>query len=808
MMRKTTLHVLWCIGLLAISLPAGAQTATVITGRVTDPQGAAIVGAQVRLYERDGRIRLSTRTDEAGQYQFERLAAGPYLLEIEAEGFARVLRNVRVKKGDSLTVDVQLEVGRVRAEVIVTASATAQSVDETSKAITVVNAEEIQNRDEFSIGESIRRTPGLRVQQLGGPGALTKIKIRGLRNQDTAVLIDGFRFRDAATIQGDATSFLEDLLVVNPERVEVLRGSGSSLYGTNAIGGVINIVTDRGGGPTHGQLQLEGGMLDLFRGRGQVAGGLGRDRFQYSAAVTHLNVAGGIDGNDATRHISGQGFAEVNLTPTISVSGRIWAADSFLQLNDSPFAAPGATLPPRGPVPAIPLPPAERRRLEAGQSFNVGGATFVPDVDDPDSRRTADFFAGAVVFSQRLGEAASYRLSFQHVATDRTFRDGPAGVRFEPSFGTQSDFQGRIDTLNLRADLWLGRWNLLSAGYEYERETFTNISRDENPDPANRVLARSHIKQRSHTVFVQDQLPLLDRRLQISLAGRVQAFDLSRPEFVGGTTRFTEVPLQDPQTAYTGDASIAYTVAATETKLRAHVGNGYHAPSLFERFGASFFFGTFFLFGDPRLRPERSIAFDVGVDQSLAGGRLYLSTTYFYTRLQEVIAFDSSGLINPATDPFGRSSGYLNTGGGLARGVEVSIEGRPTAALDFSLSYTYTNADERVPSILDFPKTLEISDHMVTLIVNQRLARRIHLTFDLFAASDYAFPFFAGDRSRAFIFDGPVKADLGVSYTLPLSEARSLRFYTKVDNIFDDAYFEDGFRTPGATWSGGVTLRF
>lgn len=66
-----------------------------------------------------------------------------------------------------------------------------------------------------------------------------------------AVLIDGQRFRDAAAPQGDASGFLEDLIVTDVSRVEVLRGSGSSLYGTNAIGGVINLVTDEGGGPFH-----------------------------------------------------------------------------------------------------------------------------------------------------------------------------------------------------------------------------------------------------------------------------------------------------------------------------------------------------------------------------------------------------------------------------------------------------------------------------------------------------------------------------------------------------------------------------
>ena len=98
--------------------------------------------------------------------------------------------------------------------------------------------------------------------------------------------------------------------------------------------------------------------------------------------------------------------------------------------------------------------------------------------------------------------------------------------------------------------------------------------------------------------------------------------------------------------------------------------------------GASFFFGSFSPYGDPRLRPERSIAVDGGLDQYLLGNRLRLSGTFFYTRLQEVIIFDFSGAINPATDPFGRFGGYRNTGGGLVRGLEASFEIAPAAGAD------------------------------------------------------------------------------------------------------------------------------
>ncbi|HYP52515.1 MAG TPA: TonB-dependent receptor plug domain-containing protein, partial [Pyrinomonadaceae bacterium] len=228
----------------------------VIEGRVTDARGGALAGATVTLYAREARTdaRLSTRTDEAGRYRFGRLAAPTeYIVEARAEGFARSASQVvRPARGAVVTLDLALDVAALREEVVVTASDTAQPVDEVSKAVTVVGRREIEERDEATLSEALRTVPGLRVQQLGGPGSFTSIKTRGLRNQDTAFLIDGLRFRDVTAVRGDASGFVGDLAVADTARVEILRGSGSSLYGTNAVGGVVNVVTDEGGGPFRG----------------------------------------------------------------------------------------------------------------------------------------------------------------------------------------------------------------------------------------------------------------------------------------------------------------------------------------------------------------------------------------------------------------------------------------------------------------------------------------------------------------------------------------------------------------------------
>jgi len=792
-----------------IAALAFAQPGASVAGVVVDAQGAAVPGAVVRLYARGRAAQLTTTTDAAGAYRFARLAPGDYLLDAEAPGFARApAGEARVAAGAETKLDLTLQPAGVRSEIVITAAGTPQAVDEVSKAVTVVEQAEIDARDEFYLAEALRTVPGLRVRQLGGPGAQTTIRTRGLRNQDTAVLLDGMRIRDAAAPQGDAVSLIGSLAVTDISRVEVVRGSGSSLYGTNAIGGVVNLVTDEGGGTPRGSVLLEGGSLSLFRGRAQVAGGAAGERIAYSAGLSHFNITRGVDGDDASRNTSFQGRVLFRLAPRATLAARLYAADAFLQLNEGPDII--GALPATGVVAAVPLASAELRRYEAGtprEDLNVGDATFIPSINDPDGSQAARFFAGALTLNGSLGRGASYTVAYQGFTSGRTTRDGPGGVSpFEPFGGnTRANNDGRIDTLEARVDLQLGRANLLTAGYEFEREGFDARSVPTDPRGATSV----EVSERSHAVFVQDQWRLFDDRLQFAASFRAQFFALRPPSFTPAAGAPYAGSFSAPPDAYTGDGSVAYLVRSTGTKLRAHAGNGYRAPSLYERFGTFFsgFSNSFVALSDPRLRPDRSFAFDVGLDQSLADNRVRASATYFYTRLQEVVGFGQ-----PAQpDPYGRFfSGYLNTRGGLARGLELSLASTPWRSLGLNAAYTYTNSDERTP-VDGVVRALAIPDHQFSLVATQRLGARVLVNFDLLAASSYLAPLFRTVPpydQRVYRFAGPVKADLGASYTLPLSEAKSLRFFGKVDNLFGREYFEDGFRTPGRVGVGGLAFNF
>ena len=806
-------HLLFLMAALGlVPAPAAAQHPARLEGSVTDPGGAAVPAATVMLYMRVSNSRIGTSTAADGTYRFTSLAPGDYLLAVRADGFAGAGSELVVlASGEHAIRNVRLELESPRTEVIVTASSTPLMIEEIAKAAGFVDREEISLRNEFSVAESLRLVPGFRVQQLQGPGSLTSIHVRGLRSHDTALLVDGVRMRDAADPQGSANPLWEDLLVVAPERIEVLRGSGSSLYGSHAIGGVVNLVTDQGGGAPRAEALAEGGGLGAARGLAKMAGGAWGNRFLYGAGVSHLNVTGGLDGASPHRNTGVQGSAKYFLTPALSATSRLLASAIRKRLSDSPFLAAEleGNLPASGVIPGIPLPDSEVRRIERGEPFHPGNSTYVPSVLDGDSNRVDSFWNLSATVAHQTTPDVSWRATYQFLDTNRRFDDGPAGVRFEPLVGSHSTFDGRIDVVQARADVQAGRFQLISGGYEYEREEYDSRNRDEQTDPGLRTDNRLGIRQHSHSVFAQDQIGLFDRSLQIALSGRMQAFRLSEPRFLGGASPYAGTPAAAPSSAWTGDAAVAYLIRAAGAKLRAHAGNSYRAPALFERYGSTFFFGSFSPFGDPRLSPERALSLDTGVDQWLANSSLKLSGTYFYTRLQETIVFDFSGMIPPG-DPYGRFGGYLNVPGGLSRGVELSMEWKPDASTVLHSSYTYSNSDMRTPwdSQGLVRRSMVVSDHMVSLLASRWLGRRFNVTFDLFAISDYLTPLFTSSGTRAFEIPGFARADVTARYVVPVAEGRSFELFGKIENMLAVRPYENGYRAPGVWATAGVRVVF
>ena len=768
-----------------------------VSGTVQDPQGKPVDGAALVLYRQGASSPLAQARSVNGEFSFSGTSTGEYLLDVSAEGFRRA--SLAVNGGKSATV--RLQVAGIDQRVVVTAEGAAQTIDQVSKAASIIDAEEISQRNEYSLAEALRDTPGLLIRNLGGPGQATSVRMRGLRADATAVLIDGLRFRDVATLQGDASSFLSTLNVINFDRVEVLRGSGSSLYGSNAVGGTVNVVSAAGGGKTHGGIQMEGGTLGLLRGRATVGGGFLDNKLTYSVGLLHLNVMSGVDGDDRARSTGVQTFTKYSFGPSSSLVGRVMFSDDFVQPNISPTAAglPAANIPATTIVRAIPM------------------VTFIPSRNDPDNHRASRFWSGALIFRQALQPAAEWVTSYQRVHTNRFFRNGPGGAGFQPAVSNVSRFRGDIDTMDTKI-LWRpAQWYSLTGGYEFEREGYLNLDDNRMPAPAT-VSTRTAAAQRSNAAYFANQMTLARQRLQISLSGRAQAFQLDKPQFIyaGAANNYGNVALAVPPRALTGDVAISYFLPRTGTKLRAHGGNSYRAPSLYERYGSGFFYNSvtnavaFSPYGDPRLSPDRYNSVDAGLDQYLFHDKVRFSGTWFYTRIVQITQFDfSANIVRPATDPFGRTSGYYNGAGGTSRGSEMTAEVRPSRSTLFRGSYSYVNADTNQDmAVRGFFSALSVPAHSFTALLHQRLGKKNDVTVDLYRSSDYYNALSAGGRTRAYLYSGVTKVDVVFNRELWSGEKHTLKAYAKVDNMFHRRYFENGFQAPRATFLTGVQVLF
>ncbi len=177
------------------------------------------------------------------------------------------------------------EVQRVEP-VVVTATRIEEPLEQIGASVSVIGEQEIKDRQYRSVSDALRIVPGLDVQQSGSPGRLTTVRIRGAGAQQIQVLIDGVRVK--STTSGDFD--FADLTTDDVERIEVVRGPQSTLYGADAIGGVINIITKKGTGRPSGFAQTEVGNFDTFRERAGVSGALGP--WNFSLGVSRLDFGG------------------------------------------------------------------------------------------------------------------------------------------------------------------------------------------------------------------------------------------------------------------------------------------------------------------------------------------------------------------------------------------------------------------------------------------------------------------------------------------------------------------------------------
>lgn len=636
------------LGLSSITLAAERGR---VVGSVADPAGGKVAGARVALRDATGAVVYQGGTGGDGQFSISDVVDGHYTISVVAPGFTQPHEaTVDVRAGATETIAVRLEVAAISDRIVVTATRTETAASEFGGSTSLVASEDLKLGNQSLITESLRVIPGLSVVQTGGRGGLTSIFARGGESDYNKVLIDG--------VPVNAAGGLFDFASLTPEnidRVEVVRGPGSALFGSDAMTSVIQLVTHRGSTATpEFEFSGEGGSFDYHRETALVSG-LSR-WFDYSTSFGFQTTDGRFRNND---FINRSASANLGFRLTSSAELRVTS-----RWNNNTLGVPGAT-----------------------------ALLFA----DPDQRQKHRDLALAAVLdlktNSRWHQTARFVYSefethsFDPVAEDLSRPDTPALA--PGAFGNDFAFTFRDHEkrsgFQYQTIVAVTASNIITGGVDYEHESAAFTDDFSRVSPARNNLG----------VYLQDQAALR-ARLFVTAGVRIERNTGSVPADLKATLASlgSSAPTGDVGFGLSANPKIAATfVARTHrdgdpigaTRLKASFGTGIKEPRLDEAFSPSPFF-----LGNPKLDPERAVGFDAGAAQEFFGRRASVELSYFENRFRDLIVFESDPLtFGPIKLPDGRLTNFVNFDRASARGLELVGAARPLLRLRVAASYTF-----------------------------------------------------------------------------------------------------------------------
>ena len=547
--------------------PAGA-----LSGRVRTAEGTPV--PQLLLVVAGPGGERTAVTGSEGRYHVAGLAPGEYRVRIEAPGFVLSPEPHRVIAESEEDLDLVLSPAPVREQVLVAATRAEAALSSLGVAASVLDHERIAERRSPDVLHLLEEVPGAAVARAGGLGRQGSLFLRGGPSNAARVMIDGVPVNEP----GGAFDF-GALLPLSLEQIEVVRGAASSLYGTDALAGVVHLVTRRAGpgdGPAF-EAEAEGGRFDSRRLQGEAVGRRGGLDWTAGALRVETDNQGP---NSAFRETAGAAALGIRLGERSSVR----------------LVARGGT----------------------STAGTAGPTAFGrPDLDASIERHL--LVVGGRLF--RAGDRLSHEVLAGYALSDELDLNPIDSGSYVPRYGDRvgafaiSDFTDpagfqndvRRLTLGYQAEGRAGARHLLTAGADLERETGALGTRAEPLLSPRRTNAGA---------YVQDRL-VLAGRLFVTAGARVER----NASF--GTRVVPRVALA---WRLRGGAD-----AAT---LRASAGTGIKEPSFFQSFGVSFFAQ-----GNPNLKPERSRTFDLGIEQRLFGGRVRGEATAFQHDYLDQVAY-------------------------------------------------------------------------------------------------------------------------------------------------------------------------
>lgn len=481
-------------------------------------------------------------------------------------------------------------------EVVVTATGTEIAADKVGgNSVTVITAKDIEAMKPSSVADMLKGVPGLDVAANGGPGTNTSVFLRGADSKNTLILVDGVMLNDPSSANRSAE--LSNLTVDNIERVEVVKGPMSVMYGSNATSGVVNIITKKGKGPFACFADLSGGSYGTVKAAAGVSGAAKSLNYALTVSGIHsdgysvadhendrINKDGNTDEEDAYENYTFSGRVGYDFSQGTSLDLVTRYTDSSTDLDDYGSGY-------------------------AGDAFVYDiNWNSVPDLSSPhkrsiDARQSLTKASLKNSFADRfITTSLSYQLSDQK--REYTKNDGSEGGYYKGR-SHEGAFQG-----DLNFDT-----STVSLGVSYYKEFMESTAVDErNADIISVRIQEQYMPDDAVTVIVGARLDDHER--------------------FGDKTTYRVAP--------------SYTLK-TGTCLKASYGTGFRAPSLYELFEPTY--------GNDDLGPEESRGWDIGVEQTFKDAGVALGCTYFNMVFDDCIVYDFAASHYNQLDGKTRTSG-------------------------------------------------------------------------------------------------------------------------------------------------------
>lgn len=610
-------------------------------------------------------------------------------------------------------------------DVVITASRLGEPSKDVASSNTVIPGSDIKQAQQRMVSSALKEVPALDLVNNGGLGRLTTVFMRGANSGGTLVMIDGVEANNP--ISTDRGFDFADLTTDNIERIEVIRGPQSVLYGSDAMGGVINIITRRGKGDVHANLMLEAGSFGTYRGSVGAGGGSDLANVAFSASRTQTS---GISSaaKDLGNHEK-DGYRNETLSGKVGLTPASWFDLDLVVRGSSGHA-------------------------EIDNFGGVGG-------DDPNHVMDTTQWLFLVAPRLRLFDNFWEQMLAFSLTNLTSHDDNPPDAETFGSFSF-GDFRSQLVTLDWQNTLLLSPAHTLVAGLTFRQESGEAVNLFQNfappPDVIVDVLSNQTAWIRS--AYAQYRLHLWER-LTASAGARVD----EHKEFgTHGTYRGT----------------LAYLIPELDTKLRGTVGTGFKAPSLYQLFSS---------FGDPDLKPEESLGWDVGVDQGFAGGTVTASVTYFKNNFRNLIDFDSA------------TSRYNNIGRARTSGVEAALRIALLKEVEVRLSYTFTDTEDKDTG----DQLLRRAPHKGALRVLYTPIPAVRLNASIVYVGKRKDLDFSTFPAPTVTLDDYLLLDLAASWRVQ----EHVDLFIRGENVANQKY-EDvrGFGVPGAAVVAGASFDF